>query len=518
LSKNTLARVPGRYAASGPDAPAIRYQGETYDFAWLETESNRIAQALIAAGVTPGDRVALLDKSAPSFFAVLFGTLKARAVLVPLNYRLAPPELAWIIADAGARVVFAAREFQAGVAPLLGDLDAPPACVGLDGGEPGWPELGEWSAPHPPRDPGLDVRDADALLQMYTSGTTGRPKGVIVNQSGWTAFSAVMNQAPWARHEADDLRLSCMPLYHVAGAYPALVSLEQGGQIVLTREVNPPELVALLKDAGITNTLMAPVVIQFLLQVPGVDAAPYPNLRTISYGASPISEAVLKRAMAVFGCDFVQVYGLTENMGGGTVLDAADHDPALGRLRSCGKPYPGGEARVVDAAGRPLPPGEVGEIQFRAPWTMAGYWQRPQETAAALEGGWLHTGDAGYFDEDGYLFIHDRIKDMIVTGGENVYPAEVENALFGHPAVADAAVIGIPDERWGEAVHAIVVPKPDAAVTEAELVAHARSLIAGYKVPRSVAFADALPRNASGKILKHELRAPYWTDAERGVN
>jgi acyl-CoA synthetase (AMP-forming)/AMP-acid ligase II len=172
----------------------------------------------------------------------------------------------------------------------------------------------------------------------------------------------------------------------------------------------------------------------------------------------------------------------------------------------------------VDAAGRPLPPGEVGEIQFRAPWTMAGYWQRPQETAAALEGGWLHTGDAGYFDEDGYLFIHDRIKDMIVTGGENVYPAEVENALFGHPAVADAAVIGIPDERWGEAVHAIVVPKPDAAVTEAELVAHARSLIAGYKVPRSVAFADALPRNASGKILKHELRAPYWTDAERGVN
>ncbi len=518
MNDNTLARVPGRHAASRPNDPAITYRGEAYDFAWLERESSRIANALIAAGVAPGDRVALLDKSAPSFFAVLFGALKARAVLVPLNYRLAPPELAWIVADAGARIVFAATEFQEAVTPRLAGLDAPPVTVGLDGDTGGWPDLAAWTASHPDRDPGLEAGEDDAVLQMYTSGTTGRPKGVIVSQAGWTAFSRVMNQAPWARHEADDLRLCCMPLYHVAGTYPALVSLEKGGRIVLTREVNPPELVALLKDAGITTTLMAPVVIQFLLQVPGVDAAPYPNLRNISYGASPISEAVLTRAMDVFGCDFVQVYGLTENMGGGTVLDAADHDPALGRLRSCGKPYPGGEARVVDAAGRVLPPGEVGEIQFRAPWNMAGYWQRPEATAAALEGGWLHTGDAGYFDEDGYLYIHDRIKDMIVTGGENVYPAEVENALFAHPAIADAAVIGVPDDRWGEAVKAVVVLKPDTPATEAELIAHARGLIAGYKVPRSVSFVDSLPRNASGKILKHELRAPYWADTDRRVN
>jgi fatty-acyl-CoA synthase len=515
---NPLARIPGRFAVLRPAAPAITFGGATYDFAWLEAESNRIANALIAAGVTPGDRVALLDKSAPSFFAVLFGALKARAVLVPLNYRLAPPELAWIVADARAKVVFAAREFQAGVAPLLAGLDAPPATVGLDGETAGWPDLGDWSAPCPDRDPGLEIRADDAVLQMYTSGTTGQPKGVIVSQAGWTAFSQVMNRAPWARHEPGDLRLSCMPLYHVAGAYPALVSLEKGGQIVLTREVNPPELVALIRDAGITTTLMAPVVIQFLLQVPGVDAAAYPRLRNITYGASPISEAVLIRAMDVFGCDFVQVYGLTENMGGGTVLDAADHDPARGRLRSCGKPYPGGEARVVDAAGRMLLPGEVGEIQFRAPWNMAGYWQRPQETAAALEDGWLHTGDAGYFDEDGYLYVHDRIKDMIVSGGENVYPAEVENALFAHPAVADAAVIGIPDERWGEAVKAVVVLKADTTASESDLIAHVKTLIAGYKAPRSVTFADALPRNASGKILKHELRAPYWADADRGVS
>ncbi len=390
--------------------------------------------------------------------------------------------------------------------------------MGLEGDETGWPGLEAFSGNAPDTDPALVADTGETILQMYTSGTTGRPKGVLVTHDGWAAFSTVMNQAPWARHEPGDLRLCCMPLYHVAGAYPALVSLEQGGRIVLTRDVDPAELVGLLRVAGITTTLMAPVVIQFLLQVPGVDETGYPALRNMTYGASPMSEAVLTRAMDVFGCDFVQVYGLTENMGGGTVLDAADHDPALGRLRACGRPYPGGEARVVDASGHRLPPGQVGEIQFRAPWNMAGYWNRPKETAAALEGGWLRTGDAGYFDEDGYLFIHDRIKDMIVTGGENVYPAEVENALFSHPAVADAAVIGVPDPRWGEAVKALVVLKPGSGASEASLIAHARTLIAGYKTPRSVEFVASLPRNASGKLLKQELRALYWAGVDRGVN
>lgn len=518
MSASLLTRVPGKYAALRAGEAAITFQGEAYTWEWLETSSNRIAHTLIEAGIKPGDRVAILDKSAPSFFAVLFGALKARAVLVPLNYRLAPPEIRWILADARARVLFASRDFQAGIESELADVPDPPLRVSLDGDASGWPGLQAFCGSAPETAPELAAESSETILQMYTSGTTGRPKGVLVTHDGWAAFSTVMNQAPWARYEPGDLRLCCMPLYHVAGTYPALVSLEQGGRIVLTREVDPVELVGLLRDAGITTTLMAPVVIQFLLQVPGVDGANYPALRNMTYGASPISEAVLTRAMEVFGCDFVQVYGLTENMGGGTVLDAADHDPALGRLRACGKPYPGGEARVVDASGHKLPPGQVGEIQFRAPWTMAGYWNRPEETAAALEGGWLHTGDAGYFDEDGYLFIHDRIKDMIVTGGENVYPAEVENALFSHPAVADAAVIGVPDPRWGEAVKALVVLKPGTEASEAGLIAHVRERIAGYKTPRSVEFVTGLPRNASGKLLKHEIRAPYWANTGRGVN
>ena len=518
MSATPLTRVPGTWAARRATDTAIAFRDEAYSWEWLETSSNRIANALIKAGIEPGGRVAILDKSAPSFFAVLFGALKARAALVPLNYRLAPPEIRWILADAGARVLFAGQEFQAAMDAEFATTPDAPLRVSLDESGGGWSGLEAFCGDAQDTDPELAARPGETILQIYTSGTTGRPKGVLVTHEGWAAFSAVMNEAPWAGYEPGDLRLCCMPLYHVAGTYPALVSLEQGGRIVLTREVDPAELVGLLQHAGVTTTLMAPVVIQFLLQVPGVDAVGYPALRTITYGASPISVAVLTRAMEVFGCDFVQVYGLTENMGGGTVLDAADHDPARGRLRACGKPYPGGEARVVDAAGDVLPPGRVGEIQFRAPWNMTGYWNRPEETAAALEGGWLHTGDAGYFDEDGYLFVHDRIKDMIVTGGENVYPAEVENALFSHPAVADAAVIGVPDPRWGEAVKALVVLKPGTQASEAALIEHLRARIAGYKTPRSVEFVSSLPRNASGKLLKHEIRAPYWADTGRGVN
>ena len=212
------------------------------------------------------------------------------------------------------------------------------------------------------------------------------------------------------------------------------------------------------------------------------------------------------------------MYGLTETTGGGTFLPPEDHDPSRGKLRSCGKPAPAHEIKIVDANGCALPCGEVGEIAIRAPNVMKGYWNKPDSTKAAVVDGWLRTGDAGYFDEEGYLYIHDRVKDMIVSGGENIYPAEVESALFGHPAVADVAVIGVPDERWGEAVKAVVVKKPGAAVTPGELIGWARERIAGYKLPKSIDFAEALPRNPTGKILKRELRKPYWAGQERQVH
>ena len=255
-----------------------------------------------------------------------------------------------------------------------------------------------------------------------------------------------------------------------------------------------------------------------LMHAPGIGSADLSSMRVLSYGASPISEDLLKRASARFGCEFVQLYGMTETCGAGTFLANADHDPAKGKLRSCGVAWPGVELKIVAADGGEVPRGDVGEVVIRSPVVMKGYWNKPDATAAAIRDGWMRTGDAAYRDEDGYVFIYDRVKDMIVTGGENVYPAEVENALFGHPAIADAAVIGVPDDAWGEAVKAIVVLKSGATPDAADIIAWVRARIANFKTPKSVDFVEAIPRNLSGKILRRELREPYWKGRDRRVN
>jgi long-chain acyl-CoA synthetase len=286
------------------------------------------------------------------------------------------------------------------------------------------------------------------------------------------------------------------------------------------RDVDPAEILQLIPQHGITNAFMVPAVIQFVLMTPGVEETDFSTLRALVYGASPITDSVLVKGMETLGCEFIQVYGLTETTGAITQLDGVDHDPQ-GRpelLRSCGKPYPWVEVRVVDSStGQDVPVGQVGELWTRSHQNMAGYWNNPTATADAITpDGWFKTGDAGFLDGDGFIFLHDRVKDMIVSGGENVYPAEVENALATHPGVADVAVIGVPDDRWGEAVKAIVVPANN-DVTEAELIAFARERLAGYKLPKSVDFAETLPRNPSGKLLKRELREPYWAGVDRNI-
>jgi long-chain acyl-CoA synthetase len=287
------------------------------------------------------------------------------------------------------------------------------------------------------------------------------------------------------------------------------------------RDVDPAEILRVIPAHGITNAFMVPAVIQFLLVTPGVDDTDFSSLRTLVYGASPITDKVLIAGMETFGCEFIQVYGLTETTGAITQLDGADHDPGHRPqlLRSCGRPYPWVEMRVVDSAtGEDVPVGRVGELWTRSHQNMAGYWNNPDATAQAITpDGWFKTGDAGFMDADGFVFLHDRVKDMIVSGGENVYPAEVENVLMKHPAVADVAVIGVPDERWGEAVKAIVVKAAGADIDEADIIAFARESLAGYKLPKSVDFAEVLPRNPSGKLLKRELREPYWAGVERRI-
>jgi long-chain acyl-CoA synthetase len=358
-------------------------------------------------------------------------------------------------------------------------------------------------------------------MQLYTSGTTGLPKGVMTtNENLFSLLDQVL--ALW-KLDAGSVNLVCMPLFHIGGCGWALCGMHAGGVSVLARDFVPDRIMDLMQSEGVTNALFVPAMLGFMSQVPGARARSFPDLRAIVYGASPITDETLLSAMQVFKCPFVQVYGMTETTGAITELPSADHDPGGPRahlLRSAGKAYPWVELRIVDlATGEIAAPGVVGELHTRSPQNMQGYWAKPEETARTLtKDGWLKTGDAGYIDADGYLFLTDRVKDMIISGGENIYPAEVENVLAAHPAIAEVAVIGVPDPRWGESVKAVVALRKGASAEGGEIIGWARQRLAHYKCPQSVDFVEALPRNPSGKVLKRDLRTPYWSGTTRGIN
>jgi acyl-CoA synthetase (AMP-forming)/AMP-acid ligase II len=319
-----------------------------------------------------------------------------------------------------------------------------------------------------------------------------------------------------------DRYLIVAPVYHAAGALASFWTIRQGGTLVIMEDFDPAAVVKVLSEGEIAVATLVPAMIQAcLVAVPDVASRKYDKLRLVVYGASPIGAETLRRAIDVFGCGFAQGYGMTETTAGATFLMPREHLRALGEkpalLLSCGRPLPGTEIRVVDVEGRDVPVGQTGEILIRGPQLMRGYWNLPEATAEALAGGWMHTGDAGALDDEGFLYIQDRVKDMIVSGAENVYPREVENALFEHAAVADVAVIGVPDARWGEVVKALVVLRPGKPATEDELIEFCRRRLAGFKRPRSVDFVTDLPRNPSGKVLKKDLREKYWKGHTRRV-
>jgi acyl-CoA synthetase (AMP-forming)/AMP-acid ligase II len=324
----------------------------------------------------------------------------------------------------------------------------------------------------------------------------------------------------WQEPIPGDVTLLAMPCFHISGTGTGIGTMVAGTNSIVLPEYDPTKALDLIENFNISKIFLVPAAIQILLNHPRVNTVDFSRLKYVTYGASPIPLELMREAMRVMGCGFVQMYGMTETSGTIVALDPEDHVPeGSPRMRSVGKPLAGVEIKIIDEAGNEVPTGTVGEIATRSSKNMRGYWNNPEATAATIDAeGWLRTGDAGYLDEDGYLYIHDRVKDMIISGGENVYPAEVENALYAHPKVADVAVIGVPDDKWGEAVKACVVVKPGEELTEAELIAHARQHIAGYKCPKSVDFIPALPRNPSGKILRRELRAPYWAGKARNVN
>ncbi|HVQ94203.1 MAG TPA: AMP-binding protein [Mycobacteriales bacterium] len=510
----TVAQLLRDAVAADPACVAIDGDGRRATFGELAAASDRVAAGLLRAGVRRGDRVAFIDRNSTGYWEVFFGALKAGAVLVPLNFRLSRDEVAWALRDSGAVLTFAGAEFAANV-----PADAGPVVVcGGDPG-PGRSGYGDWAAAGQGGDPGRDAGPGGYVQLIYSSGTTGRPKGVLVadGQLEWSvrAFGSYFDV------DAASRSLVPVPYYHVAGGGWALITLSRGGTIIQSHTPTAPSMLDQLVRFRATHTAMVPAVMQVLTGAPGIAGADFSALRQLVYGGSPISEPLLRASVRTFGAELFQSYGLSETMGVTTVLGPGQHraDGDLSRLRSAGRAVPGVDIEIRDLeSGKTLEPGADGEIVVRGPSVTPGYWRRPEATAEAFTAdGFFRTGDVGTLDEDGFLYVRDRLKDMIVTGGENVYPAEVESVLAGHPAVADVAVIGVPSQRWGETPLAVVVargavPDPD------ELIAWARQRIAHYKCPTGVAFAPELPRNPSGKVLKRELRAPYWTGHDRRVH
>jgi len=509
-----IARVQ---AIQRPQAVAIVQDGHAATFEALERASNQVAHALLNEGVAPGDRVCILAKNSSRFFELFFGAAKARACLTPINVRLAGPEIAYILADSKARLLFVGEEFFEIAERIVAASEAPVKVIALAGAPASAPGFESWRSGHSDADPALPERDDDDVLQLYTSGTTGHPKGVMLSNANYSQAMAIVGRVEGFDYQPDDAVLVVMPLFHVAGFNASAFTLASGGRVILLADFSPDGVLETIERSSVAYTLLAPAMILMLLQSARLPQTDVSTLKVISYGAAPISEDVLNRAKTAFGCGFAQFYGMTETLGAGAHLAPSDH--ALpGKLRSCGRALEGIEVAVFGSDGARTPIGEVGEIAIKGGVLMKGYWNRPEATAATIRDGWLFTGDAGIQDDDGFFYIHDRMKDMIISGGENVYPAEVENAIFGAPGVADVAVIGVPSERWGEEVKAIVVAEPGTAPDPAAIIAWARERIAGYKAPRSIDFIDVLPRNASGKVLRKDLREQYWAGLDRRIS
>ena len=514
----TVADITTHHAEIRPDAVALHFEGRHLTFGELDRRTNRVANGLIAEGMRPQTRIAILSKNTPAFFELWFGAAKADVVLVPVNFRLAPPEVAFVVEDAGAQLLFVGADFYPLVEKLADQLKSVRRIIALDGPHGSWARYSDWLAAQPERDPGIEIAPAHCAIQMYTSGTTGQPKGAQLSHANLLRLlpGALEHFGDW--HDGD-VNLVCMPLFHIGGSGWGLIGFYCGVESVLMRDPDPAAILRLIPEYRITKAFFVPALMLFLLQAPQCAATDFSTLELIVYGASPAPLDLVRRAVKAFGCDLAQVYGLTETTGAITYLGPEAHNSGdAERLKSCGQAMNGVELRVVDAAGKDVATGEVGEVVCRSTQVMLGYWNQSEATKRAIRDGWFHTGDAGYLDAEGYLYIYDRVKDMIISGGENIYPAEVESALFSHPAVADVAVIGVPDEKWGESVKAFVVKKPGVEVTPEDLIVFARERIAGYKVPRSIDFIDALPRNPTGKILKRELRKPYWAGQERQVH
>ncbi|MBL4648055.1 MAG: long-chain-fatty-acid--CoA ligase [Gammaproteobacteria bacterium] len=495
------------HADNNPQKPAIVSECITLNYEALHQQSSQLANALIARGVKPHSRVAYLGKESEKYYVLLFACAKANLVLVPINWRLKINEISYILADSHSEALFVDIEFSKMVDTFAKNIVSLNVYVFLQECST-QQDYSQCIHLSPMDDPLLTVDKEDTLAQIYTSGTTGLPKGVeLAHKSFFQIRAALMqNNLDWIDWREEDVSLIGIPGFHIGGLWWALQGFSAGLTNVSLPMFHATLAIDLIKKHKVTIACVVPAMINMILKEKESIDGNFTQLRKIVYGGSPISEALLQQAIEVLQCEFAQIYGLTETGNTAICLPPNDHIVGSKRLRAAGKPYPGVKIKIVNAEGQVLSVNQVGEIYLYTPARMKKYWNLPSETNTTLVNGWIRTGDAGYVDEEGYLFVCDRIKDMIIVAGEKIYPTEVENELAKHPAINDVAVIGVPHDEWGELVQAFVVLNATEKLTVRDLMLFLKSRIADYKIPAKFVFVDKIPRNPSGKILRRELR------------
>lgn len=498
-----VADYPRFHAAHIPDKVAYVDGDSICSYAVLEQRSNRIANALIASGCTAGDRIAYLGINSGAYVEVFFGANKAKVVYVGLNWRLAPLELEYVINDAGASIVFCDEQYVTmleGISAVVPSLEK---IISVNSSS-----FCAWRDSFSDTDPSLGHEAEDPIIQFYTSGTTGKPKGVVISNKA-------MSEHRWAEDQlgdwyvssgCDEVSINAMPNFHIGGLGWLLIGLFRGAKVILMGAPDAKLFLDLIEQEKVTHLFAVPVVLGMMLEEQKRKPRDLSSLKVFHYGASPIAPTMLREAIQLMSCGFCQYYGMTEANGSITVLSPEFHQPDnFELLKSCGKALPGVTIKICDAQGHELPTNCVGEVWVRTDALMLEYWRKPEASAEVISDGWYKSGDGARIDEKGFVYISDRIKDMIVSGGENIYPAEVENALYEYPGVEDVAVIGIPDKKWGESLKAVLVVASNVEVTDSEFISFLRDRLAGYKIPRVYQFVDALPRTASGKLQKYKL-------------
>jgi long-chain acyl-CoA synthetase len=519
---SSLPQIIRRTAAQHANKTATRCNGRSHTWAGFKDRIARLAGALQSLGTGDGDRIAVLALNSDRYYEFYYGVSWAGAAFVPINTRLAPAEFVHWLNDSGSKALFVDDTFLPVIGQIRDQLESVQFYVYMGEGKApdGYLAYEDLVANHEPV--AASGRGGDDLAGLfYTGGTTGKSKGVMLSHRNLA--TNVLQSLPSFSITTDDVFLHAAPMFHLADGFFCMIAATLGCTNVIVPGFDPNLVLKTLQEEKIRTALLVPTMINILVNHPEVGNYDLSRLEKLLYGASPMPEAVILKAMEVIPhVQFFQAYGQTESSPVITVMGPEYHTvegPKAGKLSGAGLAVAGVDLAIHDDDGKLLPPGEVGEVCIRGENVMLGYWNLPEITEETLRDGWLHTGDGGRMDEEGMLFIVDRVKDMIVSGGENVYSAETEQAVYAHPAVAECAVIGIPHESWGEQVHAIVVLKPGESVTEQELIDHCKTLVAGYKCPRSVAFRDEpLPLSGAGKILKKDLRAPYWEGVDRNVN